>query len=281
MHKGGGVLKGSWESNFSCVDETGLERFDRVTEMGSGRWPCMVFRGALSSTVRDRVKGILRDGAAIGQRPDDVPASQMGPFHFGKTTEQYFDECAVENRRLEEIFGHENPIVWAAEMVTGAFARDGIKVRWARDAAGRSAGLCTIRIWRGVGNFSLKPHDDFSQLRASEQRDFEVQAASGYALMNLNLCIAGPRDGGAVRIWNCLPSDEDKRRLGLYETGYPYPESALEDYEYLDMRIDDGDIYIVNGAFVHAVTPFSGLSERIIMSIMMAKISDDEVVIWT
>lgn len=272
---------GSWRANFSCAEEAGLQRFDRVTEMGRGLWPCMVFRGAISRTVRDRVREILDGGAAIGKRPDDVPACQMGPFHFGKTTEEYFAECEVENRRLEEMFGDENPILWAAGMVRKAFEKEGIKVRWARDASGRAAGLCTIRIWRGVGNFSLKPHDDFSQLRASEQRDFEIQAASQYSLMNLNLCIAGPSHGGEVRIWNYLPSDEDKRRLGLYETGYPYPESKLGGYEHLDMRIDDGDIYVVNGAYVHAVTPFLGISERIIMSIMMAKISEDEVVIWT
>jgi len=139
-----------------------------------------------------------------------------------------------------------------------------------------------LRSWHGTGNYSLLPHEDVSQLGHAPQAELEFARAKP-TLGNINICLANfdEPEHGAVRLWNFAPEAAERARLGIDSSGYPYPNSALKGRAWVQVPVFPGDVYVINGKYVHAVTGGPVGGQRVTLASMMTFIDDTQCIHWT
>jgi hypothetical protein len=86
---------------------------------------------------------------------------------------------------------------------------------------------------------------------------------------------------GELHYWNIVPDAETRARLGLEETGYPYPVESLEGIEKLVVQIRPGDIYCFSGRQVHAVAAPEADGYRSTISYLMGFRDPKTVIYWS
>lgn len=210
-----------------------------------------------------------------------IPGEYLGTFHGDKTTDNYLDEAAAIRHSLDQLLDIPgSPLAVFREGLTAALAEDGVDFRLARHN-GREACQAIFRSWRGTQGFALAPHEDIGQCSDPKQAGFEIQRAADHHIVGMNICLDnGP--GGRVVLWNIQPDLASRRRLGLEHTGVPYPVECLDGVERITLDVHPGDIYLFNGAHVHAVESIVGASaNRITLSVFLGFIDDKTVVSWT
>jgi hypothetical protein len=210
-----------------------------------------LFRGAIDPDVCRRVARNFRDHPRLRRRSDDVPAYFLGTYHYRKPLALYLDEAAAFRDTMHDVFdGCDNVFRRVMSSVTSALAAEAITFRVAGHE-GAAASEFVMRSWSGSGQFSLEPHDDAAQLTHPLQRGFEIQRVAA-PLVAFNMCLENP-GAGELHFWNIVPDEATRVRLGLQETGYPYPLDVLKGIDRLVVPIHAGDIYFFNGKHVHAV----------------------------
>ncbi|MCM3924225.1 hypothetical protein ND748_21460 [Frankia sp. AiPs1] len=112
--------------------------------------------------------------------------------------------------------------------------------------------------------------------------DFERSGVLGRSVVAVNICLENDLAGRLV-YWNIQPDTESKSRLGLTVTGSPYPLAALDGHEAKLLDVNAGDIYVFNGAHVHAVEPNADPTHtpRTTLAAMVGFIDDHTVVTWS
>jgi hypothetical protein len=158
-------------------------------------------------------------------------------------------------------------------------AAEGATIRPAA-ADGLSACPIIMRHWDASGAFALQPHEDASQCREPKQAGFEVQQVLRHTVAAVNICLENIGDSGSLVMWNIVPDDQSKTRLGLYYAGSPYPPAVLDGIESVRLRVGAGDIYAFNGEHVHAVATSPATAKRTTMAWNMGFCAGDTVVMW-
>jgi hypothetical protein len=211
-----------------------------------------LFHRALDPAVCHRVAQNFWRHPKRRRRHDNVPAYFLGTYHYLKPLDEYFDDVTAQRDALHEVFdGCENVFSGLMSSIASVLAEDDVALRVA-EHEGRRASEFVMRSWCGPGQFSLKPHEDGAQLTCATQRGFEIQQVATSPVVAINMCLENP-GAGELHYWNIEPDAESRGRLGLQETGYPYPLEALGGIDKLVIPIHPGDVYFFNGQHVHAV----------------------------
>jgi hypothetical protein len=212
---------------------------------------------------------------------DGVPGDHVGAYHYGTTTNAYLDAVAASRHVVESLFeGTDNPVSAVRTAITAALQPLNLGFRLAGHS-GKPAGMCVARSWNGSGDYILSPHEDAAQLQSAEQSGFEIQDVFSSTVVGVNLCVQNDSAGSALRLWNAMPDNNDRRLYGVMGTGYPYPIEYLEGLTSISIDIRAGDVYFINGKCIHAVTSPSRRGTRLTLSFMMGYVDNAWVVSWT
>jgi hypothetical protein len=251
-----------------------------MTRVVDGTLAGCIFRGVISPEICQRIAANFWKHPCLRTRNDNVPAYFLGAYHYGKATDTYLAEADLYRGVLHDLFdGCNNVFADVMGAVGAALAARGISLRPAAHE-GRPSSEFVMRSWSGSGAFSLAPHEDSAQLTSRLQRGFEIQRVAGAPLVAVNMCVENP-SAGELHYWNIEPDDETRARLGLEETGYPYPVDSLEGIDKVVVPIRPGDVYCFNGKLVHAVAAPDGPGYRSTISYLMGACDPETVIYWS
>jgi hypothetical protein len=255
---------------------------EAVLDVLEGRVAGVVFRGMVSPEVTATISQRFWDSPNRQVRGVEAPGYYVGAYTWNKPTAQYLDEAALANpilRGLLDVPGDPMKQFYAG--LGAVLAERGAVVRPA-EHEGRIAAIALFRSWHGRGAFALEPHDDDSQCSDPQMADFERNGVFGNPIGALNICLENNGGGGRLVYWNVQPDLESKRSLGVEFTGSPYPAELLEGFESKWIDVNAGDVYVFNGAHVHAVEPNTTEQQtRTTLAAMMAFVDDRNVVTWS
>jgi hypothetical protein len=241
-----------------------------------------MFRQAIDPEVCRRVARNFWRHRMLRRRHDTVPAYVLGTFHYRRPLGEYLDEAAAYRDAIHEVFdGCDNLFEHVmSRSIASTLAGDGVEMRVAAHE-GRMASEFVVRSWSGPGQFSLEPHEDGAQLTCALQRGFEIQRVAPSPVVAINMCLENP-GAGELHYWNIEPDAEGRARLGLQETGYPYPLELLNGIDKLVVPIQAGDLYFFNGKHIHAVgAQQSATGYRSTLSALMGFTEPQTVIYWS
>ena len=267
-------------NSFHLEQSEGSIQPDALLSLLGGSSPAYVAKRVVSRTECDQIWQNFQRVSAQ-RRKDNVPGIHIGAFHYGKTTDEYFEEVEENGPGTSELLsGTSDPISAIHEALGSALKQRTFAYRPA-SSLGRSAGRFIARSWTDGGEYALAPHEDRSQLQHPAQRGFEIQQVANKTVVGVNLCIRSSDKHGALLVWNKRPDEEERIKLGVQYLGYPYPPSFVKDQECLRILPEPGDIYCVNGTLLHAVEKQKTNETRLSLSFIIGFIDDATVVYWT
>lgn len=256
---------------------------DAVLDVLRGRVLGVVFRSVIDPAAAAELVRRFWASPARKRRGGEVCESlgyYVGAYHYHKPTSTYLDESAEIAPYLESLLAVPGEPTREFRARLGArLAAEGVTLRLS--AKDRRPGCpVLIRHWNATGEFALQPHEDVSQLREPRQADFEIQRTPDYTVTAVNMCLENGA-GGRLVVWNVVPDEDSKRRLGLHLSGSPYPVEVLEDIDALWLEVRTGDVYVFNGSHVHGVETSAEGGKRTTMAWNMGFCDDETVVTWT
>jgi hypothetical protein len=190
----------------------------------------------------------------------------------------YLSETAEVTESVERLVRMDgSPWIWFHEIVGDRLKREGATLRIA-EMNGRKACPALIRSWDAEGEFALYLHEDMSQCGDPRQAGFEIQRVTQYNVCAPNMCLANGI-GRRLVIWNVRPDEKTRERLGVTHTRFSYPPSGLVGFKQLRLSVGQGDKYVFNGAYVHAVEASRGV--RANLSFFIGQLDQKTVVTWT
>lgn len=267
---------------FRFAELTELD-LDPVVDVLRGRLLGVIYRGVIDDSASSELVRRFWDSPMRKRRGGEVCESlgyYVGAYHYHKPTETYLDESAEVAPYLEQILDlPREPTRGFRERLTQRMAAEGVEFRLSRDG-GRSGCPVLIRHWNAAGAFALQPHEDASQCRWPEQAGFEIQRTLHHTVAAVNMCLENGEKGRLV-MWNVIPDDESKTRLGLYYAGSPYPPEVVEGIDAIWLPIRPGDIYVFNGEHIHGVEASEPGAKRTTMAWNMGFCDERTVVSWT
>lgn len=242
-----------------------------------GRRLGVIFRDVIPADAQKESTARFWSSPARKHREGE-PSHYIGSYHWNKSTETYLAETARIADAVRGVLDVPNsPWHSFRSGLAAELARDGVDLRIA-EHQGAQACPALIRAWDKEGSFALEPHEDEAQCGDPRQAGFEIQRAPDYEVCAVNMCVEH-EEGGRLVIWNIRPDAESRRRLGIDHIGLPYPADALTDFDRLHIDVRQGDLYVFNGAYVHAVDTTTG--HRTNVTFLMGFIDDHTVVSWT
>ncbi|MEO5877321.1 MAG: hypothetical protein ABIS86_15605 [Streptosporangiaceae bacterium] len=266
---------------FTMREYDGFEP-EAVMDVLEGRAALVMFRNMVPRDVCEAVIGRFWDSPHRMVRGVEAPGYYLGAYTWNKPAAPYFAESAKVNPVLEELLDVPgDPMKQFYDGLGEVLARQGAKVR-PGEYEGGTAAHALLRAWHGAGTFALDPHDDDSQCADPQSADFERVGVVGRNVAALNICLENDSDGGRLVYWNIRPDVASKRRLGIEYTGSPYPVESLEGHGNQWIEVNTGDVYVFNGAHVHAVEPNTAEAQtRTTLAAMMGFIDDHTVITWS
>jgi L-isoleucine 31-dioxygenase len=244
-----------------------------------------VLRSAVpTSTCRVVYDNFRRVIDSLGSdRADDgfVRTHQVGATQFDSTGAEYARKTIDAQHAVSFLFDgisdrDASQLMMDDVLPDGLAAGAGLAFGPARFKS-TYANACTVRAWLDNGEMALHPHDDISQIEHARQDHFEIERVTD--VVSYNACVKAAETGGELTVWNLRPSVEFRRNQGVYDTGYPYPQSILTDV--LSVRIDlkQGDCYFLNSSYLHGVQP--GVGQRVTAGRFIGAVSPYRAVHWT
>lgn len=269
--------------NFFYFFEDSKIDINKIVEVLSGKIAGCIFRNIISKEVCNKISNNFWNCSLINKRYDNVPAYYLGTYHYKKDLTTYFKEVEQTQHQLLELFKNTDNIFYNfMNMLSTHLSNNGISLRLAQYQE-KKAGAFIMRSWNNSGAYALNPHEDLAQCYSSIQRGFEIQSTANYQVVAVNICIENSI-GGNLHYWNIQPNNNDRKKLGIEETGYPYPESLLINYNKIVLPIYTGDIYCFNGRNVHAVDKIKNSDNqklRSTISFFIGFKDDRTVIYWT
>jgi hypothetical protein len=248
-----------------------------VVDVLRGKYLGIVFRDAIGHDSSNSLLQAFWSNPATKHRID-APSHYLGTYHFNKSADAYLSETAEVAAAVEGFVRMDgSPWVWFHDTVGRRLRGEGASMRIA-EMNGRKACPALIRSWHAEGEFALYPHEDTSQCQDPRQAGFEIQRVVEHDVCAVNMCLANG-EGGRLIIWNVRPDRATRERLDVLYTGFSYPPSGLADFSDLRLSVQEGDIYVFNGAYVHAVE--ANQATRANMSFFMGFLDKKTVVTWT
>lgn len=248
-----------------------------VLDVLHGRSLGVIFRDVIPADAQKESAERFWSSPARRHREGE-PSHIIGSYHWNKSTETYLAETAAIADAVRDVLDvPDSPWHFFRSELGAELAREGAQLRIA-EHAGAQACPALIRAWDKEGSFALEPHEDEAQCRDPRQAGFEIQHAPDYEVCAVNMCVE-QGEGGRLVIWNIRPDAATRQLLGIEHTGFSYPGESLTEFGELRIDVRQGDLYVFNGAFVHAVDTTTG--NRTIVSFLMGFIDDRTVVSWT
>jgi hypothetical protein len=270
---------------FRVHETTGSLEVERVFDVLDGRLAAYRVRGFVPRDVCARIVANFWASPDRVSRPgegeDGVEAYFVGASHICKTTRQYLDEARAAEPAVARLYaGTINPVSVFRNAIS---ARDGeaICVRPAQHD-GFTAGDAKAVYWNNPSYYLLEPHDDYAQTKDPDQHGFEIQVARG--VMAVNIYAQVPPGAGQLQVWNIVPDDDSRARLGLTYSGYPYPPEVLREYPSQVIDVETGDLCVLHGNLVHAVLRGDGAPpprSRLLLTCFMTRKASHELIWWT
>lgn len=212
------------------------------------------------------------------RRPDNVPGYMLGATHYGKSPTEYFKQCSEAEGSVSGIFSNtSDPMRLVHQAITAKTnatirpsrfknreALHARAVEWLPDALVKS-------------EFLLLPHEDFSQVDCARNDGWELRNTNN--VMAINFYASADARSGRLRIYDYIPDVATRNQLELQGNGYPYPLEMLEDKSYVELAVETGDMAIINGKYIHAVT--STHSKRVVINCFVSRMSESEYIYWS
>lgn len=126
-------------------------------------------------------------------------------------------------------------------------------------------------------DFLLLPHEDFSQVNCDRNENRELRHACN--IVAINFYASSLSGAGCLRIYNYIPDIATRDELNLQGSGYPYPVDLLQGKSYVALVVETGDLAVINGKHVQAVTPSP--SRRVVVNCFLTVTPENECVYWT
>lgn len=251
-----------------------------ILDVLDGKLAGVIYRGVVSPDMCRSIAERFWLSEARKRRGADAPGYYLGAIHYGKDINSYIEESEESAEALDVVLGESSPIDMFEEGIARVLAPRGAIFRLAGHE-GRQASRALLRSWNGFGEYALAPHEDGAQIREPKQRGFEIQQVANYNVLALNICLENG-NGGRLAYWNIRPDNAARAALGIDYTGIPYPTESLADFEQKWVEVRPGDVYVFNGAHVHAVEPNTDPEKRrTTLAAMFGFIDDRTVVSWT
>jgi hypothetical protein len=216
-------------------------------------------------------------------RLDDgfVSVQQIGSSQFAKNGSMYIKESHKVfddiDRLLDGIPTHIVDILFLGKFLEENFLKQKIHFGPSRYKHGYAC-MATFRRWLDNGIMSLMPHEDAAQLAYAAKDNFEICKTS--IIVAQNLCIEATGKGGELTIWNIQPDDDCRRSFDVLETGYPYPPKYIRYVDKVEVKLNAGDMYFMNGCFLHGVNNVIN-GTRITAGRFIGHVPNNKVVYWT
>jgi hypothetical protein len=238
----------------------------------------VIFRSVIDIDIRSKLGQRFWDNPKTKRR-EDAPAYFLGTYSFDKSIQTYLDESNDVRSSIAALLDAEasSPLVWFRNGLVHELEPQGISLRVA-ELDGQQACLALMRSWSADGMFSLSPHEDLAQCLDPRQAGFDAQRVPNYEVCSVNMCLAND-GGGRLVLWNVRPDDASRKRLGIEFTGFPYPVPCLAGFDELHVDVRPGDVYVFNGAYVHAVEAAQG--RRTNIAFFMGFYDAQTVITWT
>lgn len=212
------------------------------------------------------------------RRPDNVPGYILGATHYSKTPTEYFKQCLEARDSVSSIFENTVDPMRLAHEALGAKTGNSIRPsRLGEREALHARAVEWLPDLSITSEFLLRPHEDFSQIDCDRNDGWEVRDANN--VMAINFYASADAVSGRLRIYDYIPDTATRDRLKLQGNGYPYPLDLLEDKSYVELAVESGDMAIINGKYIHAVT--STRSKRVAINCFVAKMPGSEYIYWT
>lgn len=267
---------------FRFAERTELD-LDPVVDVLRGRLLGVVYRGVIDEGAASELVRRFWESPMRKRRGGEVCESlgyYVGAYHYHKPTKTYLDESAEVAPYLDQVLDVPNePTRWFKDRLRARLAAEDVDFRLSRDE-GRPGCPALIRHWNAAGAFALQHHEDASQCRWPEQAGFEIQRTLRHTVAAVNMCLENGEMGRLV-MWNVIPDDESKSRLGLYLSGSPYPPEVVEGIDAVWLPVGPGDIYVFNGEHIHAVEASEPGAKRTTIAWNMGFCDERTVVSWT
>lgn len=209
-------------------------------------------------------------------RLDNVPGVMIGESHYFKDPKSYYQICKKSSDAVKSMFSNSlDPVARFYSIVSTS---SGGVLRPARYRTEDALHTRAIE-WqeRASSNYLLQPHEDVSQVFCARNTGWEISAI--HTLMAVNFYARCQVGEGMLRVFDLKHSPGLAARVNVEGVGYPYPEALLADTKYVDLAVQTGDVVLLNGAFIHAVT--RSRSERIVLNSFVGNLGNQELIYWT
>lgn len=279
-----GVLKGkSIEQRFFNLHN--VEKLDDVEFDDIKAERALGFKVAnfLTQDQRDTIQSNFFSSPHLYLRADLDNHEYVGAYMARQPLMKFLENSAAMNPHLESMFkGTQNVMKSLIDKLTLMFSWKGITFRRA-EYEGKEIAPWVIHNWSRNKNREngqvIYPHDDLSLAVNPLLDGFEIQNV--YSSFAINLCVENTDpSGGKLCFWNALPDvDEIKRNAKLFEYS-PYDKVDLKQYDYREVKINSGDLYIFNGQFLHAVTDLRKNDDNRLGITMFCGYIDEKTIIY-
>lgn len=210
-----------------------------------------------------------------------VSVQQIGSSQFAKTGSLYMKETQASYNDIDQLFDDIPPHIvdelFLDKYLEKNLLNKNIHFGSSHFKSGH-APIATFRRWLDNGVMSLMPHEDKAQLAYAAKDNFEIHKAS--IVIAQNLCVESTGKGGELTVWNIQPDDQCRKNFGVLETGYPYPPNYLKNVEKIEINLNPGDMYFMNGCCIHGVKNVVN-GKRLTAGRFIGSIPHNKVVYWT
>ncbi|MER9702410.1 hypothetical protein [Mesorhizobium sp. M0146] len=260
-------------------ERTGAISTADIISVLKGEITALHIKQAFSTEIAEEITANFSGSPGLKERKDGVPGQYVGASHYRKDAATYFAEAETARPFVDALFENlVDPVRALFDALKRELRKQGIELRLARSEHGQ-ANVCRALSWSGSGTFSLDPHDDVAQVLCAG-KDYEVSAVAHNTVAALNFYPSMPEEGGNLRLWSRKPTVTDRKSQGVETTGYPYSAAYLEGVPYRDLQLRAGDIGLIDGGFVHAVTGQSGNGKRRVLLNSFFGFARPDLVLW-
>ncbi|MBJ7220374.1 MULTISPECIES: hypothetical protein [unclassified Brenneria] len=249
-----------------------------VFDIMEGKVDAVWLRGFSDISVCEKISSNFYSTGDAQPRKDNVPGIMIGESHYFKSPENYYKVCGEQRKAVASLFEDidQNPV---QELYSIAQNYRGNMFRPATWCEHEALPTRAISWQEKPGSqFLLRPHDDVSQVFCSRNEGWETQHITTLVAVNFYArCQSG---SGMLRVFDLKHSSELAEKFGVEGVGYPYPQDYLSNFDYIDIPVETGDVAMLNGAYVHSVTPST--SDRIVLNSFLGDLkNDNEIIYWT
>lgn len=238
----------------------------------------LIVRNFISQEACRTITANFAAALDANQRSDGVQGVEVGTGHFGKTLDEYFDRVDATRDAVANLWHKAVDVPARVARSLEEAVGPGMVVRPARHDW-RSAASMRATVWQLPGPFSLAHHEDLSQLSQTAQRGAEFQEIT--VPVSCVVYAAMPARGGEFRLHNMAPDVATRQRLGVSETGHPYPLDALDGIDFIETRTEAGSAIFFDGRYLHAVRECFGAQRLSLTSFFGLNRDRSAVLIYT